>query len=74
MRQNKLWLTGLIGAAITGFAFLLPVILFVLFGSAVLAWVPSWLDYILVPDFLIFGSMASYAWYRRKKLNQTHGT
>ncbi|MCH7741552.1 MAG: hypothetical protein IIA75_07600 [Proteobacteria bacterium] len=74
MKQNKMWLMGLVGAAMTGVACLLPIILFVLFGSAVLAWVPPWLDYILVPAFLIFSSMAFTAWYRRKKLNQTHWT
>lgn len=73
MKQDKLWRLGLFGAALTGLACLLPAVLFVLFGSAVLAWVPSWLDYILVPAFLISSSIALWAWVRRKKPNQVHG-
>jgi len=74
MKQNKMWLRGLLGAGMTWVACLLLITLFVLFGPAVLAWVPPWLDYILVPASLIFSSMAFTAWYQRKKLNQTHWT
>ena len=66
MKRNKLWIISMIGAAIAGFACLLPPILIVVLGSTAIANVPPWLSYILAPAFLILTASAVYIWYRRK--------
>ncbi len=66
MNRDKLWLTGVIGAAVAGVVCLLPPILIALFGTTIIAFVPVWIDFVLIPVFLLFGTIACYAWYRRK--------
>lgn len=65
MMRDRMVFLGVIGAAVAGAACLLPPVLIVLFGSAVLAYAPPWLDLIFVPAFLVFSGVAISAWYRR---------
>lgn len=67
MRTPKMWFVSVVGATLAATACLIPPILIVLVGSSALAFVPSWLDFVLVPAFLLFTGSALYFWHRQRR-------
>lgn len=66
VRDNRRLLrTGIIGAIITALCCLTPVLV-VMFGFLGLSAITGYLDYVLVPVFLLFIALTGYAVYRRR--------
>jgi len=53
-----------VGAVLAAVLCALPPVLFVVFGVGVLAYLPSWLDLVLVPLFLVLLSVVAYRWLK----------
>jgi len=52
------------GAVLAAVACAVPPFLAVIFGVGILAYVPPWLDFVLVPLFLVLLSVAAYRWWK----------
>ncbi len=62
--KSNLFKTSTIGAFVAGLVCIAPPILVVLLGSSVLAFVPSWLDFVVLPIFAVFVGVSIFTWYR----------
>lgn len=72
-KKDKVWIVSVIGAAAAITACLIPPVLIVLVGASALAFVPAWLDLVLVPVFLVFVGVALARWYRQKRAGRQPG-
>lgn len=61
------------GAAFAAALCATPPLLVLAFGAGVLAFFPTWLDFVLVPIFLILSAFAVYRWWRRRSASRSIG-
>lgn len=59
-----------LGAVLAAVLCAVPPLLAIVFGVGILAYVPSWLDYILVPLFLILLTVAGYRWWKGRSMKR----
>jgi len=73
VKKVKQWRKPAAGAVIVGIACLIPPILILVLGSAAVAFIPAWLDLVLVPVFMIFTGAALYLWFRQRSSRSSDG-
>ncbi|MBL4864233.1 MAG: hypothetical protein JKY63_05000 [Rhodobiaceae bacterium] len=73
MKTVGQWRKPMIGAVIAGLACLAPPVLILMLGSAAMAFIPAWLDLVLVPVFLILTGTALYLWFQQRRSRSPDG-
>ena len=72
-KRDKVWVVSVTGAVAAISACLIPPVLIVLVGASALAFVPAWLDLVLVPVFLLSVGVLLVRWYRQKRAGRQPG-
>ena len=62
-----------LGAFVAAVLCAVPPVLAIVFGVGILAYVPPWLDFVLVPLFLILLSVAGYRWWKGRTSKRLAG-
>ena len=62
-----------LGAVVAAVLCAVPPVLAIVFGAGLLAFVPPWLDFVLVPVFLILLSVAGYRWWKGRSAKRLTG-
>lgn len=70
--ERKLLRVGAVGAVVAALCCLTPVLVLLL-GALGLSAIIGYLDYVLVPAFVLFVGLVAYALYRRRCATKTHG-
>lgn len=52
------------GAVVAAVLCAAPPFLAIIFGAGILAYVPPWLDFVLVPLFVVLLAIAGYRWWK----------
>lgn len=66
MNEKKIWITGLVGAAVACSACVVAPALLLLLGGGALAFLSSWIG-VVVPFVILSAGLVSYLWYRGRK-------
>lgn len=70
MRNNRLLGTGIVGSVVSMLCCFTPLLVFVLGGVGLSAWL-GWLDWILFPAMVFFTGITVFALARRRRLRES---